>query len=292
MDGAKAIGMTVNSNVALWDFEYRKPLPAVGPDRPFPPFITIPTTAGTGAETESYSMVTDTKKGMKFCLAHPGMRPSQAILDPKLTVDLPAHLTAWTGVDALTHAVEAYIVPAFHPLSDGAALEGLKLIAKWLPIAFREPENIAARGAMLTGSCLAGIAFNKGLGLVHAISHMVGGEFNTQHGLTNAVILPVVMRFNLPGLDEKVLRMAQVMGLDDTSVNAGPKLHRTPERKCTIWLDLAGVKLRQLVGFRFVHGPARRSAPTKQRSCAGLWSNRGAVFALQALRDCRLCLRR
>lgn len=220
MDGAKAIGMTVNSNVALWDFEYRKPLPAVGPDRPFPPFITIPTTAGTGAETESYSMVTDTEKGMKFCLAHPGMRPSQAILDPKLTVDLPAHLTAWTGVDALTHAVEAYIVPAFHPLSDGAALEGLKLIAKWLPTAFREPENIAARGAMLTGSCLAGIAFNKGLGLVHAISHMVGGEFNTQHGLTNAVILPVVMRFNLPGLDEKVLRMAQVMGLDDTSVDA------------------------------------------------------------------------
>jgi len=80
--------------------------------------------------------------------------------------------------------------------------------------------------------------------------------------------------------------------LNVTHVNAGPKLHRTPERKCTIWLDLAGVKLRQLVGFRFVHGPARRSAPTKQRSCAGLWSNRGAVFALQALRDCRLCLRR
>ena len=79
---------------------------------------------------------------------------------------------------------------------------------------------------------------------------------------------------------------------NDPTVNAGPKLHRTPERKCTIWLDLAGVKLRQLVGFRFVHGPARRSAPTKQRSCAGLWSNRGAVFALQALRDCRLCLRR
>lgn len=220
MDGAKAIGMTVNSNVALWDFEYRKPLPVVGPARPFPPFITIPTTAGTGAETESYSMVTDTAKGMKFCLAHPGMRPSQAILDPELTVDLPAHLTAWTGVDALTHAIEAYIVPAFHPLSDGAALEGLQLIAKWLPIAFREPENIAARGAMLTGSCMAGVAFNKGLGLVHAISHMIGGEFNTQHGLTNAVILPVVMRFNLPGLDEKVQRIGQAMGLDDFSADA------------------------------------------------------------------------
>ena len=212
--------MTVNSNVALWDFEYRKPLPVVGPARPFPPFITIPTTAGTGAETESYSMVTDTAKGMKFCLAHPGMRPSQAILDPELTVDLPAHLTAWTGVDALTHAIEAYIVPAFHPLSDGAALEGLRLIAKWLPIAFRQPENIAARGAMLTGSCMAGVAFNKGLGLVHAISHMIGGEFNTQHGLTNAIILPVVMRFNLPGLDEKAQRIAQAMGLDDFSADA------------------------------------------------------------------------
>ena len=220
MDGAKAIGMTVNSGVALWDFEYRKPLPVVSLDRPFPPFITIPTTAGTGAETESYSMVTDTAQGMKFCLAHPAMRPSQTILDPELTVGLPAHLTAWTGVDALTHAIEAYIVPAFHPLSDGAALEGLRLIAKWLPIAFREPENIAARGAMLTGSCLAGVAFNKGLGLVHAISHMVGGEFDTQHGLTNAVILPVVMRFNLPGLDEKVQRIAQAMGLDDISADA------------------------------------------------------------------------
>ena len=220
MDGAKAIGMTVNSGVALWDFEYRKPLPVVSLDRPFPPFITIPTTAGTGAETESYSMVTDTAQGMKFCLAHPAMRPSQTILDPELTVGLPAHLTAWTGVDALTHAIEAYIVPAFHPLSDGAALEGLRLIAKWLPIAFREPENIAARGAMLTGSCLAGVAFNKGLGLVHAISHMVGGEFDTQHGLTNAVILPVVMRFNLPGLDEKVQRIGQAMGLDENSADA------------------------------------------------------------------------
>ena len=165
-------------------------------------------------------MVTDTAKGMKFCLAHLGMRPSQAILDPELTVDLPAHLTAWTGVDALTHAIEAYIVPAFHPLSDGAALEGLQLIAKWLPIVVREPENIAARGAMLTGSCMAGVAFNKGLGLVHAISHMIGGEFDTQHGLTNAIILPVVMRFNLPGLDEKVQRIAQAMGLDDFSADA------------------------------------------------------------------------
>jgi alcohol dehydrogenase class IV len=110
-------------------------------------------------------------------------------------------------------------VPGFHPLCDGMALEGLHLIAQWLPKAVREPENMAARGGMLVGSCLAGIAFLKGLGMVHAISHMVGAEYNTQHGLTNAIILPVVLRFNLPGMEAKVERMAQAMGLQDSSVD-------------------------------------------------------------------------
>ena len=167
LDGAKAIGMTVNSGVNLWDFEYRKPDPIINSLDCFPTFITIPTTAGTGAETESTAMITDTIQGMKFCLAHLGMRPSLAILDPELTVGLPANLTAWTGVDALTHALEAYLVPGLNPLCDGAALEGLKLISKWLKVAFHEPKNISARGGMLIGSCLAGVAFTKGLGLVH-----------------------------------------------------------------------------------------------------------------------------
>ena len=218
MDGGKAICLTVKNERDLWDFEWEAEPVAISPDQAFPTLITIPTTAGTGAETESTAMVTHTGKGMKFCICHPQLKPSLALLDPELTIGLPTNLTAWTGADAMVHAIEAYCVPSFHPLCDGLALEGLNLISKWLPVAVREPDNLAARGAMLVGSCLAGIAFIKGLGHVHAISHMIGAEYNTQHGLTNAIILPVVLRFNLPGMEEKVKRMAEAMGFQDLSV--------------------------------------------------------------------------
>lgn len=216
MDGGKAICLTAQSGVDLWSFEYEQPVPDVATG--FPPLITIPTTAGTGAETESTAMVTDTAKGMKFCIWHPRCKPALALLDPELTLGLPPHLTAWTGADAMTHAIEAYLVPDFHPLCDGAALEGLALVAKWLPVAVREPSNLTARGAMLVGSCLGGVSFLKGLGLVHAISHMVGAEYDTQHGLTNAIVLPTVLRFNLPGQEAKVNRMAETMELSDRTV--------------------------------------------------------------------------
>mgnify|MGYP000427283337 FL=1 len=220
MDGGKAVCLTARNDIDLWAFEWEQPPAEIDSDQGFPTLITIPTTAGTGAETESTAMVTHTGKGMKFCICHPKLKPSLALLDPDLTVGLPANLTAWTGVDAMVHAIEAYCVPGFHPLCDGLALEGLALVTKWLPIAVRDPANLAARGGMLVGSCLAGIAFLKGLGHVHAISHMVGAEFNTQHGLTNAIVLPVVLRFNLPGMEPKVKRMADVMGLQDASVDA------------------------------------------------------------------------
>ena len=182
MDGGKAICLTAKNEIDLWDFEWEAEPVAISPDKAFPTLITIPTTAGTGAETESTAMVTHTGKGMKFCICHPQLKPSLALLDPELTVSLPANLTAWTGADAMVHAIEAYCVPGFHPLCDGLALESLNLISKWLPVAVREPDNLVARGAMLVGSCLAGIAFLKGLGHVHAISHMIGAEYNTQHG--------------------------------------------------------------------------------------------------------------
>ena len=220
MDGGKSICLTANNEIDLWDFEFEKPSPEIAPDQPFPILITIPTTAGTGAETESTAMVTHVGKGMKFCVWHPKLKPSLALLDPELTIGLPPHLTAWTGADAMTHAIEAYLVPGFHPLCDGLALEGLALVSKWLPVAVQEPDNMAARGGMLMGSCLAGISFLKGLGLVHAISHMVGAEYDTQHGLTNAIILPVVLRFNLPGMEPKVRRMAEAMGLKDHTSDA------------------------------------------------------------------------
>ena len=214
MDGAKAICLTVNNDIDLWAFDYNKPVPQVAGTNPFPKLLTIPTTAGTGAETESTAMVTHSEKGMKFCLDHPQLKISAAVLDPVLTVGLPPNLTAWTGVDALTHAIEAYIVPDFHPLCDGAAIEALKLINKYLVTSVEEPENLEARGGMLVASCLAGISFLKGLGFVHAISHMVGAEFDTQHGLTNAIVLPVVLRYNLPSLDEKRRQMADALSIN------------------------------------------------------------------------------
>ncbi len=220
MDGGKSICLTARNDIDLWAFEFEQSVPAIPPHQPFPHLITVPTTAGTGAETESTAMVTHVAKGMKFCVWHPDLKPSLALLDPALTLSLPSHLTAWTGADAMTHAIEAYLVPGFHPLCDGLALEGLSLVSKWLPVAVQEPDNMVARGGMLVGSCLAGIAFLKGLGLVHAISHMVGAEYDTQHGLTNAIVLPVVLRYNLPGMPEKVTRMADVMGLADKSAPA------------------------------------------------------------------------
>ena len=217
MDGGKSICLTANNGIELFDFEWEKTPQVIGPDNKFPKLITIPTTAGTGAETESTAMVTDTKQGIKLCIMHPDLKPSIAILDPELTLGLPSNLTAWTGADAMIHSIEGYCVPGFHPLCDGAALESLYLISKSLVTVVEEPNNLEARGAMLVASCLGGISFIKGLGLVHAIAHMVGAEFNTHHGLTNAIILPTVLRFNLPYMEEKVIRMSQAMQYTDHS---------------------------------------------------------------------------
>ena len=219
MDGGKSICLTANNEIKLFDFEWEKTPQVIGPDNKFPKLITIPTTAGTGAETESTAMVTDTKQGIKLCIMHPELKPSLALLDPELTLGLPSNLTAWTGADAMIHSIEGYCVPGFHPLCDGAALESLNLISKSLITAVEEPNNLEARGSMLVASCLGGVSFIKGLGLVHAIAHMVGAEFNTHHGLTNAIILPAVLRYNLPDMEEKVMRMAQAMQYKDHTVN-------------------------------------------------------------------------
>ena len=220
MDGGKALALCANNDLDLWAFEYEQSPPDMARHPAFPPLITIPTTAGTGAETESTAMITDTVRKMKWCIWHAELKPTFAVLDPEITLGLPVKLTAWTGVDAMVHAIEAYCVPGFNPLCDGLALEGLRLVGRWLPVAVAEPSNLEARGAMLVGSCLSGIAFLKGLGLVHAISHMVGAEYDTQHGLTNAVVLPAALRHNAPALADKIEPLSQAMGLRDTSFEA------------------------------------------------------------------------
>jgi len=213
MDGGKAISLVAGNDRDLWSFDYdREPVP-IGSEDAFAPLVCVPTTAGTGAETESTAMVTDTARAVKGCVWHPQHRPLAAILDPGLTVGLPPKLTAWTGCDALVHAIEAYCVPQWHPICDGVALEAMGLIHRWLDAAVDRPDDLEARGAMLTGSCLAGIAFLKGLGLVHAMSHMIGATYDTHHGLTNAVLLPVVLRYNRDAIADKVPAMCRAMDL-------------------------------------------------------------------------------
>jgi len=213
MDGAKATCLTAYNDHRLWAFDYDGEGVTVHGETPFPPLICVPTTAGTGAETESTAMITDTQRGVKLCIWHPQLKPQLALLDPEITLGLPPSLTAWTGVDALVHAIEAYCVPDYHPLCDGIALEAMKLVHTWLATAVNEPANLTARGGMQVGACLGGIAFLKGLGLVHAISHMVGADHDTHHGLTNAIALPAVLRFNAPALTPYLPAMAQALSL-------------------------------------------------------------------------------
>jgi alcohol dehydrogenase class IV len=220
MDGGKAISLIARRSESLWAFDFDRPVPSIDGTEAFVPLICIPTTAGTGAETESTAMITDTSRGIKGCVWHPAQKPRAAILDPALSCGLPAKLTAWTGCDALIHAIEAYCVPAWHPACDGIALEAVRLIYRWLPTAVNEPQNMQARGAMLAGSCLAGISFLKGLGLVHAISHMVGAAYDTHHGLTNAVVLPAVLRFNRAEIADKIPQICMAMNLPGRDFDA------------------------------------------------------------------------
>ena len=201
MDGGKAISLLANNDFGLWDFDNDKT--EIKDIKKFPNLICIPTTSGTGAETESTAMVTHSDLKMKLCVWHPNQKPIAALLDPELTLELPTKLTAWTGVDALVHAIEAYSINSLYSVADGMAIEALTLIGRYLKKAVNSPHDLEARGAMLVGSCLAGISFKKGLGLVHAISHMIGAIYDTQHGLTNAILLPTILRFNKKTIDQK-----------------------------------------------------------------------------------------
>jgi len=213
LDAGKAIAISaLQANTDFWAFDgLAEPLKAESL-RPFAPLLCVPTTSGTGAEVEPAGMVTHTGTREKRAFLHPDFRASAAILDPELTTGLPANLTAWTGLDAIVHAIEAYLVPEFHPMCDGIALQALGLMAPAVRRAHRDGSDLEARFSMMVGSCLAAVAFAKGLGIVHAVSHMVGGLYDTQHGLTNAVILPAALRFNRAAIEHKAAELARACG--------------------------------------------------------------------------------
>ncbi len=150
---------------------------------------------------------------MKKIIFHPRMLPRLVILDPELTVGLPPHVTAATGMDALSHCLEAYCAPGFHPLADGIAAEGMRLIRRWLPRAFTQGDDLEARGHMLVAASMGATAFQKGLGGMHALSHPIGALSGTHHGLTNAVLMPYVLRFNRPAIEERIAGLAAYVGV-------------------------------------------------------------------------------
>ncbi|HSH41246.1 MAG TPA: iron-containing alcohol dehydrogenase, partial [Arenicellales bacterium] len=190
LDAAKAIALMVGQERPIWDFEDREDWwTRVKPDG-MAPVVAVPTTSGTGSEVGRASVITDQSDHTKKIIFHPNMLPARVILDPELTVGLPAGITAAVGMDALSHNLEAYCSPLFHPMAQGIALEGMKLIHRALPRAYQDGTDLDARSEMLAASTMGATAFQKGLGAMHALSHPCGAVLDTHHGLTNAVVMP------------------------------------------------------------------------------------------------------
>ena len=177
------------------------------------PIVAVPTTAGTGSEVGRAAVVTNEKTHTKKIIFHPLMLPKITICDPELTVGMPPIITAGTGMDAFSHALEAYCVPSYHALADGIAVEGIRLVKENLPQAVRDGRDIDARANMMAAAAMGATAFQKGLGAIHALSHPVGALYNTHHGLTNAVFAPYVLAFNRKAIEDKIKRLAAYIGL-------------------------------------------------------------------------------
>ena len=184
------------------------------------PFIAVPTTAGTGSETSRAAAIINDETKVKKIVFHPRMLPTLTILDPELTVGMPAFLTAATGMDAFAHNLEAYCAPGYHPMADGIALEGMSLIKKWLAVAVNEGENLEARGHMIASSSMGATAFQKGLGAIHSLSHPVNSLFNVHHGLSNGIFMPYVLTFNRSTIENKIAKLSEYLDLKEASFNS------------------------------------------------------------------------
>lgn len=211
LDCGKSIGLAVATSRPLWDFEITLPTPEL--DRSIPPIFAVPTTAGTGSEVGRATVVIDTEKRRKYILLHAQMLPRLVILDPELTYGLPPFITAWTGMDALAHSLEAFYGPFYHPIADGIAIEGMRLVKENLVTAVNEPRNTEARMNMLAAASMGATAFQKALGAIHSLSHPIGARFHAHHGLTNAVLMPYVLAFNRPFIEAKIAYAAQALGI-------------------------------------------------------------------------------
>jgi alcohol dehydrogenase class IV len=220
MDIGKLIAFQAGQTRPVFDFEDREDWFTRADAKAIAPIVAVPTTAGTGSEVGRAAVVTDPSDHTKKIIFHPLMLPKVVIADPELTLDLPAKITAWTGMDALSHCLESYSSPFFHPLGEGIALEGLRLCKEWLPVAVEDGHNINARAFMLAASSMGAVSFQKGLGGMHAMSHPASSLRGTHHGLTNAVVMPYVLLRNAPAIRERLAALARYLDLPGHSAES------------------------------------------------------------------------
>jgi alcohol dehydrogenase class IV len=213
LDCGKVIAFMSGQSRSLWDFEDIGDWWTRADPHGIAPVIAVPTTAGTGSEVGRAGVILDEAAHVKRIIFHPKMMPTAVISDPELTVGLPPAITAATGMDALSHCVEAFCARGFHPMADGVALEGMRLIKEWLPRAYRDGTDLEARGHMLVAASMGATAFQKGLGGMHALSHPIGALCGTHHGLTNAVLMPYILQFNQAAIDDRLSQVAAYLGL-------------------------------------------------------------------------------
>jgi alcohol dehydrogenase len=214
LDCGKVVAFMRGQTRPMWDFEDVGDWWTRADPAGIAPVVAVPTTAGTGSEVGRAGVITNGAIQTKKVIFHPRMLPAQVILDPELTVGLPPALTAGTGMDAFAHCLEAYCSPAYHPICEGIAVEGIRLVKDYLPRAYRDGADIEARANMLSAAAMGAVAFQKGLGAIHALSHPVGALYHTHHGLTNAVFMPYVLEFNRTVLGDKTERLAAWLGLE------------------------------------------------------------------------------
>ena len=219
LDVGKAIAFMSGQTLSIWEFEDIGDNWSKANSAAIAPIVAVPTTAGTGSETGRASVILNEKTGEKKIIFHPKFLPSIVILDPVLTIELPPKITAATGMDALAHCLEAYCAPGFHPMADGIALEGMRLINKWLLKAVKNGKDLEARMNMLTAASMGSTAFQKGLGAIHSLSHPINALNNIHHGLSNAIFMPYVLTFNKKEIEDRIIKLCDYLDLKDNSFN-------------------------------------------------------------------------
>ena len=216
LDVGKGIAFMCGQKRPIWDFEDIGDYWTRADGNKISPIIAVPTTAGTGSETGRASAIINEETGIKKIIFHPKILPSIVILDPNLTKELPPRITAATGMDALAHNLEAFCAPGFHPMADGIALEGMRLIKNSLNEVYKNGINIEARSEMLAASSMGSTAFQKGLGAIHSLSHPINAQFDVHHGLSNAIFMPYVLTFNKSVIENKIVSICNYLNLNNT----------------------------------------------------------------------------